>query len=406
MSTLASFSISRSPWLALALALLLSGCDPLSLASGLFGNDAGTSVLTLLDTDGRRLKLDQEVRGSLSASDYVGLNNNYLEAWELKGEPGQKIWIDLTSDDFDSYLYVVGPGLTEVLRDDDSGGACHARIELSVLERGTFRVVASTSGSQSTGTYRLRASEQPSPGATISCGGVDPRALAALSFEGREVEWGMPATGYMTGGEPSIENSRPVQLWSVRGVAGERATIRLESDDYDSYLYFGGPGMAETLTNDDGGEGLDSELTVTFPETGTYMIGAAALSSGANGSYTLTVTEPIRPTALSTDGRQLRVGSVVQGALTDASVVIESQPSEAWAFDARAGQRVTFELTSDDFDSFLRVVGPGLGDGLTDDDSAGDLDSRLSVTFPQSGEYRVIASSLGGSTGSYTLIVR
>lgn len=406
MSALASLHTSRSPWLALALALLLSGCDPLSLASGLFRDDAGASVLTLLDTDGRRLKLDDEVRGSLSASDYVGLNDNYLEAWELKGEPGQKVWIDLISDDFDSYLYVVGPGLAEVLRDDDSGGACHARIELSVLERGTFRVVASSSGSRSTGTYRLLASEQRPTTASMSCGGVDPRALSALSSEGREVEWGVPASGYLTGSEPSVENGRPVQLWSVRGVAGERATIRLQSDAYDSYLYFAGPGMVETLTNDDGGEGLDSELTVTFPATATYLIGAAALSSGVSGSYTLTVTEPIRPASLSTDGRQLQVGSVVQGALTDASVVIESQPSEAWAFDARAGTNATFELISDDFDSFLRVVGPGLGEGLTDDDSAGDLDSRLTVSFPESGQYRVIASSLGGSTGSYTLIVR
>ena len=91
--------------------------------------------------------------------------------------------------------------------------------------------------------------------------------------------------------------------------------------------------------------------------------------------------------------------------LTDLDPVVDGKPVQAWAFEARAGQQVTIELISDDFDSYLQVVGPGLSP-LTDDDGAGDLDSRLLVTFPQDGEYRIIASSLGGSTGSFTLQVR
>lgn len=398
---------ARSPLWVLALTLAMAGCDPLSLASSLFDDGPrGTSILMLLDTDGREIEIGDEVTGSLSSSDWVGLNDAYLEAWEFEGQPGQKVWIDLTSSDFDSYLYVVGPGLADMLRDDDSGGACHARLEFTVLEKGDYRVVVSSSGSRSSGTYSLRVSDTPGPTAGVSCGGIDVGALAAIPGEGREIRRGVPATGWMTGGEPSIESGRPVQVWSLRGVEGERVTIRLESDAYDSYLYFAGPGMAEALVNDDGGSGLNSELTVTFARTGTYLIGASSLSSSANGQYTLSVIDPVDPYDLPTEGRRLQVGDDAQGTLTDTDPVVEGRPSQAWSFQATAGSRVTIELISDDFDSYLRVVGPGLGEGLTDDDSAGDFDSRLSVSFPQDGTYRVIASAFGSGTGSYRLIVR
>jgi hypothetical protein len=70
------------------------------------------------------------------------------------------------------------------------------------------------------------------------------------------------------------------------------------------------------MTDDDGGEGLSSELTVLFPETGTYIIGAGALSSGSTGSYSLTVADPIDMSSLPTDGRLLEVGSNAKGTLT------------------------------------------------------------------------------------------
>ena len=399
-------SLDRARWTVFCLVFFVSGRDPLSLASLFHSPPTGTSVLTLLSTDGRELEIGDDVRGALSSSDIVGVNESYLEAWALKGKPGQTFSIDLISDDFDSYLYVVGPGLSETLRDDDGGGACHSRVDFTVLESGVFHVVASSSSSRQTGTYQLRVSEEPGPRAAISCGGINGFALTALSTAGRELRWGETAFGRLSGAEASIEDDRPVQAWALAGTAGESVTIRLESDDYDAYLYLFGPGLTETLTNDDGGEGLDSELTLTFPETGTYTVGAGALSSGSTGSYTLTVTDPIDLSTLFTANRVLRVGSNDQGMLTATDPIFEGKPVQAWAFEARAGDSATIEMLSDDFDSYLWVVGPGLRDPLTNDDGGDGLNSRLDVSFPEDGVYFVIASSLGGDTGTFTLRVR
>ncbi len=365
----------------------------------------GTSVLTLLSTDGRELEIGDKVRGALSAADFVTADENYVEAWALEGEPGQEVWIDLISDDFDSYLYVVGPGLGETLTDDDSGGACHARINFTFLDRGEFRVVASSTSRRQTGTYQLAVSEDPRPVAAISCGGIDGSTMLSLPTDGRELRMGAVGRGRLSGAEATLGDNKPVQMWTLEGRAGEAATIRLESDDFDAYLFAFGPGMAEAMTDDDSGGGLNSELTLQFSESGTYRIGAGALSAGSTGSYSLSVTEPLDMNELATDGRVLRRGSPPMGTLTAADPVIDGKAVQAWAFTAKAGDFVTIELMSDDFDAYLYVVGPGLPEPLTDDDGGEGLNSRLDVSFPNDGLYRVVASSLGGALGMFTLRV-
>ena len=365
-----------------------------------------TSVLTLLDTDGRELKIGDEVQGALSVSDFINTDDRYVEAWAFRGRPGQDVSIDLVSDDFDSYLYVVGPGLEETLGDDDSGGACHSRINLTVLDRGVFHVVASSSGSRQTGTYQLRLSREAGPIVEWSCGGVDGAALAALPTDGRELTWGEPVRGRLSGPEATLGDGKPVQAWTIEALEGETATIRLESEDFDSYLFAYGPGMSETMTDDDSGGGLNSELTILFPETGTYTIGAGALSTGSTGSYSLSVTDPIDMHSLSTDGRLLQVGSNARGTLTVEDPVIGGKPMQAWALEARAGDFVTIDLISSEFDSYLFVTGPGLAEPLSDDDGGEDLNSRLEISLLADGVYHVIASSLGGEVGEYRLRVR
>ena len=54
----------------------------------------------------------------------------------------------------------------------------------------------------------------------------------------------------------------------------------------------------------------------------------------------------------------------------------------------------------------LYVHGPGLPEPLSDDDGGEGLNSRLTISFPANGVYHVVASSLGGELGTFTLRVR
>ena len=123
-------------------ALSVAACTFLVTPLGLCAQSG--SILTLLSTEGRSLSVGQEVTGALSSSDPRAPDDALLEVWSLEGRAGQRVTIDLYSSDFDAYLYLVGPGFDETLRDDDGAGGCDARLATTFLENGTFSVVASS----------------------------------------------------------------------------------------------------------------------------------------------------------------------------------------------------------------------------------------------------------------------
>ncbi|UCC49569.1 MAG: PPC domain-containing protein [Gemmatimonadota bacterium] len=367
---------------------------------------AGASILSLLEARGQ-LSVGGEVRGALSSSDHRSARDAYMEAWALEGQAGESVTVDLISDDFDAYLYVVGPGMYQTLSDDDSGGACHARITFTFLEDGTFRVVASSTGPRQTGIYSLRVSDKPGPTAAYSCGGINPALLSDLPIDGRTLRVGEVASGALTASSSRPSGGAGAEAWGLEGRAGESVTVVLESDAFDAYLLVSGPGLSDVLTDDDGAGDLNSQITLTFPADGTYLVVASSVAESAVGPYTLRVTEPLDINELPTAERIIEVGGTMTGWLSSADPIIgEGRRGEAWALMGRAGQIYTIDLESSEFDCYLMVVGPGFGEPLVDDDSGGDLDSRIRITLPEDGTYRVIVSSAGsGETGEYSLRV-
>ena len=78
--------------------------------------------------------------------------------------------------------------------------------------------------------------------------------------------------------------------WTFQGQAGQRITIEAVATDnsLDTELYLFGPDDREIDYNDDGpAGGYDSELVVTLPQDGDYLILVSAFGSG--GDYNLTV---------------------------------------------------------------------------------------------------------------------
>ncbi|RZJ74798.1 MAG: hypothetical protein EON88_37300, partial [Brevundimonas sp.] len=77
-----------------------------------------------------------------------------------------------------------------------------------------------------------------------------------------------------------------------------------------------------------------------------------------------------------------------------------------YALRGRRGDRLDLRLTSTQFDPYLFITGPGDFTAANDDDDSGEdgTNSRLIVTLPADGEYRVVATSYtAGETGSYRL---
>src|SRR5207244_1860101 len=105
----------------------------------------------------RTIALGDTVRDSLTRRDVLlRTENTYAQEWRLAGHAGQTVTIDLASDAFDAYLFLLGPGFeTASPQDDDSGGRCNARLTARLPKTGDYVVVVTTSDRLATGRFTL-----------------------------------------------------------------------------------------------------------------------------------------------------------------------------------------------------------------------------------------------------------
>jgi hypothetical protein len=101
----------------------------------------------------------------------------------------------------------------------------------------------------------------------------------------------------------------------------------------------------------------------------------------------------------------LTAGDTVSGELDEADATFEAgEYHDSYVFDGDAGQAVRLELSSADFDTYLGLVTPS-GEEIANDDFEGDTDrSIIELTLPETGRYRVQATSYAAAeTGRYRL---
>ncbi len=387
------------------------------------GEAVGASVASLedLDSDGRLLRM-----GATSASEFTASSPQYIgspvEAWTFEGAAGESLSVDLTAD-FDAYMYLLGPGLAEWLSDDDGAGCLNSRITLVLPESGAYTVIASALGA-GVGEYELHVAD--APGEVRECSGAGGSFESGIAVEDLVVTGSITVPGeqaaQLTVGDQLYQGSR-TKLWTIEGVAGSRLLIEHSADAFDPYLYFSGPGFEVPLFDDDGAGGLNARLCVELPEDGTYRILSSSLGEDAGGEFTVSVREVREATTecaivevsderanqalldLSSEGRTIRMGDSVGGALTDADPAspVDGQVIQAWDIDVQLGWEVSVDLRSTDFDSYMKILGPGLTLPLENDDGAGGCDSRITFVPQSAGLYRVIVGSLLGGRGAFQL---
>jgi hypothetical protein len=110
-------------------------------------------------------------------------------------------------------------------------------------------------------------------------------------------------------------------------------------------------------------------------------------------------------TLLPTEGREIVLESEQAGVLSEgdpfSTVGVLLQ---AWRYQAQGGETVTFDVLATDFDAYLYLLGPSLAYPLGDDDGAGGCDARITYTFPEAGEYRIVVSEAIISDGGSFLL--
>jgi Caspase domain len=230
---------------------------------------------------------------------------------------------------------------------------------------------------------------------------------------------GSYVTGTLTSSDRQFKDDTYFDVWPYSGTAGEEVTFTQTSDNFDTYLIVRLLNSAslddavEVASDDDSAGDLNSTLTVTLPETGTYAVIANAAVANAQGAYRLSAssnTASSRPSVSSTGLMPIQTNSVVSGSLASGDRTLsEGAYADMYTFEAQSGALITTDVSSSDFDAMVyigRVVNGDIVTLTSDDDSAGGTNARAEWRVEEGGEYVVAASAFeGGLTGPYMVSV-
>ncbi|MBB4636294.1 PPC domain-containing protein [Longimicrobium terrae] len=370
---------------ALAVICATAACAPGGMATG--------------PAEGGRIGVGQRLQGSLSGSNPSALERGPFRAYRFDAAKGQRLVATMESGDFDTYLTVarmIGPVMETVKSDDDGGGDTNSRVRFTAPESGSYLLIAQSLPEDGAGSYTLALNPAPASNATVLPLTLGQRATGQIS-ETDEID---------------DESERPYDTYTFRGRAGQRVTVKMEAEDFDTYLDLGrmeNGAFTSLATDDDGaGEGTNSRLRFVIPADGDYVIRASAYGEDGTGDYIVSMEE--RQAVVHTP-QPVRAGVTATGTLEDDDMALESDGSfyDAWTYAGRAGEQIKITMASEAFDTFVtigRMVNGEFEEVAKMDDGGEGTDTLLEVTLPADGEYVIRANSYqSGQTGDYTLRV-
>ena len=338
------------------------------------------------------IEIGATVQGTLTDTDAKGDNGLATDAYSFQGNEGQRVRIDLASDAFDTFVELFDENRASLGGDDDGGAeGTNSRLTFVLPRTGSYSVEARAL-SQGTGDY------------TLSVGEVAPeRAPETLTF-------GSTVQGEIVDDDPRDDKDRGFDAFTFSGVEGQRIQAIMRSGDFDTNLEIGrADGEFEMLAEDDDGlgEGTDSRLSFTLPESADYVIRAMPLEAEKDGLYEIELVDrgpqPLPGSVL--------IGATARGTLGETDAAAEDNSYyDAYRITLKEDEKLLITMVSNEVDSFL-VVGRDKADGefeplASDDDGLSDTHAKIEWTAPADGTYEIRAGSFQqGQTGAYAMNV-
>ena len=413
---------------------LLAATRPLAIGLALA---AGVALPARAQT---QIAIGQMMSGALNMADPVFTDGTHYKQFTFYGQAGQTVQIDVISSDFDAFCLLLDANNNELARDDDGGGGLNARITRSLTYTGMYKIVVNTYRSGSYGNFTVAL--QASGGMPVA---MAPTPMAIPTGNPTGVIGSIAANQQVTGNLTTMDarwDGKPYQAYSFSCMAGQAFQMDILSS-WDNYALVFDPVGNVAARDDDTGEGLNARINYTCPMTGMYRLAVTTYTASTTpGQYTMmlqsamamaptptpmampqiapvpgaTMPTPV-PSAFPITGSipspgmvgTAQIGATVQGRLeTGDQQMNDGTWADVWQFQGLAGQNVTIELRSEEFDTYLQLL-DGAGNRLSeDDDSLGDLDSRIVFTLPSSGLFQLVVNNFGDSrrAGIYTITLR
>lgn len=334
--------------------------------------------------------------GMLAKGDQTLTSGEYMDTYLLEGRTGERIILDLRSSDFNPYLILISPDEVHFENDDFEGDPHRSLLLLDLEESGTYTVAVTTYKSGETGSYDLHIQQNIEEEA----GGGSRQEYGALSP-----------------GDQTLSTGEYLDVFTFDGIPGQHAVIDVYSAEFDTYLIVTGPGEVWNDNDDAEGNPGHSIVEMDITETGTYRAMVTSYEEGETGEYELLIQINDIPQGSGGAGevgrsqrdvRQIEMGGSLTGMLEDGDGKLEGgEYRDFIAFDGTAGQSISVEMSSSDFDTYLGLVLPTEEIIDNDDYEGSQSRSRIDLTLRDNGRYHIIATSYNsGETGTYQVTLQ
>jgi hypothetical protein len=174
---------------------------------------------------------------------------------------------------------------------------------------------------------------------------------------------------------------------------------------FDPYLRLLDKGGNQLAEDDDAGGNLNSRIVHSATKSEDHQV-VVTTFNGDVGKFNLRVRELVlkaeaKPRDVGKDGISI-TDQINQNTVSDLGKL-----GKLYSVNLKKGQTYTIDLASGDMDSYLYLFGADAKILAQDDDSGGDLNSRITYRADRDGVVHIIATSLDGDeTGEFTLKVR
>lgn len=320
---------------------------------------------------------------ALAQGDAVRRGGEYADRYEFEGKAGEVVTIDLRSTEFDTYLILEQlDDAKQVWENDDiePNKPDHSHLTVTLPADGRYAAVASSFEIGKTGDYQLTLTHLPPDGSKV-------------------------IQGELTRNDPTRPFGEHVDWIELPTEPGQTIQVRLTASAFDTFLIIESPTGRQTENDDWEGKSDESRLEYRITEPGVHRIGVSSFEPKQTGTYRLEVLIlPAPDVDTLREVITLAPGRAVPGELMYGDATLEyGELTDRYRFDAVAGQQVTIDLRSQEFDTYLKLINPD-GEELVNDDFDGKAHSRLSFIAEQTGAYRLYAASYDpDTTGNYTL---
>lgn len=269
--------------------LLLSATPALAQASS-------GDISNFLRSNSGTLTSGSTVNGVLQAGDLVRNDGTFADGYLYNGQAGEQLTVTLRSNQFDAWLVIDDPNSSFREMNDDGDGGNNSKLAVTLPRTATYIIVANTVSKGATGSYSLNVQSNRAAGSSASTAssGSGSGELSALYARGGlpRIAVGQTVTGQLSTSDFLRTDGTYADGYVYQATAGEKLKITLRSKEFDSWLVVDEPNGPYRETNDDGGGENDSQMVVTIPRTGPYLIVANTVSKGTTGSYTLSLSRP------------------------------------------------------------------------------------------------------------------